>query len=429
MQHQVLYSVIFEGKIRQGEDAARVKARLGKLFRLDAAKTETLFHDVPRYVRRNLSRAKALEYKVAFEKSGALCLIVQETVTQSPPPPPSPQTAPGTYSPETPGTGREANYSIKPNVAENQTGKPVVFPPPIPSAQPGPHPQTAGGTTPSQGVNSPSHGTPPNPQQPPIQAPNRFGIDQTPQPVHPMNKEVRKTLGIGFGISVVVLYLPFLSFIFRYLITLAHEIGHAIFGWLYGYPSIPAFDFAYGGGVTMHQDRKLFIVIIVYILLAALLYMYRGNRLTLGILIGGTALYSLTAFTSLHSMIILFMGHGTELIFGGICFYRALSGSAVVVAAERPLYAFLGFFIFFSDCGFAFRLMTSKMFRADYEAAKGGGHWMDFSRIAEEYLDVRLATVALFFLLLCLLMPVATYLFYRKKEGVFGFLGRLLEPE
>jgi hypothetical protein len=247
--------------------------------------------------------------------------------------------------------------------------------------------------------------------------------------VQQIKKEAWKSLGIGLVITAGILSFPFLSFVFRYLITLVHEIGHAIFGWFFGYPSVPAFDFTYGGGITMHQDRRIFIVIIVYLLFAALFYLYRKNHLTIFVLVTIAALYTVSAFTSIHSIIILFMGHGTELIFAAIFFYRALSGSSIIINAERPLYAFLGFFILFIDIRFAHRLMTSASYRAEYGAAKGGGHWMDFSRIAQEYLNIKLSTAASFFLLLCLITPLITFLFFRYKKYLFPFFYRLIQPE
>ena len=66
---------------------------------------------------------------------------------------------------------------------------------------------------------------------------------------------------------------------------------------------------------------------------------------------------------------------------------------------------------------------------AEYEAAKGGGHWMDFSRIAEEYLKVKLSTVAVFFLFLCLITPLLTYFFFRYKNKLFHFFSRVLTTE
>jgi len=84
---------------------------------------------------------------------------------------------------------------------------------------------------------------------------------------------------------------------------------------------------------------------------------------------------------------------------------------------------------FLMDIRFAHRLMTSASFRAEYGAAKGGGHWMDFSRIAEEYLNVKLSTIASFFMLLCLITPLITFLFFRYKNYLSCFFYRLLNPE
>jgi hypothetical protein len=209
------------------------------------------------------------------------------------------------------------------------------------------------------------------------------------------------------------------------MLILVHELGHALFGWLFGYPSIPAFDFMYGGGLTSHQDRKMIIVIIVYLILAGLFVLFRKNHLTLITLTILVMLYTLFVFTPGHQLMILFMGHGSELVFGGLFLYRALSGSAILVPAERPLYAFLGFFVLFMDLRFAHRLMTSPQFRAEYGAAKGGGHWMDFSRIANEILNVDLTAVATFFFLMCLIVPIAAYLFFRYREYIFSFFKKI----
>jgi hypothetical protein len=356
MEDKSLYKIIFEGKIKPGEDLNQVKTRLASLFKVDSPAIEKIFKDAPTAIQRNVNEQKALKYKEAVEKNGALCRIEKEI---PPPPEDLPQPQPTQYPPQT--------------TAYTQVAEPIKH-------------------------------------------------------LH-LDREAGKSLAIGLVTAVVILFFPFLSFVFRYLITLVHEIGHAIWGWLFGYPSVPAFDFTYGGGVTMHQDRRMFIVIIVYVLLAWLFYLYRKNHLSLVVLLVTAALYTVSAFTSFHSIVILFMGHGTELIFGAIFFYRALSGSSIVIDAERPLYGFLGFFIFFSDIIFAHRLITSTSFRAEYEAAKGGGHWMDFSRIAEEYLNVKLSTVAVLFLFLCLITPLLTFLFFRYKNNLFRLFYRVLTTE
>lgn len=252
MEDKSLYKIIFEGKIKPGEDLNQVKTRLASLFKVDSPVIEKIFKDAPTAVQRNVTEEKALKYKEAVEKNGALCHIEKEI---PPPPQDLPQPQPTQYPPQT--------------TAYTQAAEPVK--------------------------------------------PIENGV------LH-IDREAGKSLAIGLVTAVVILFFPFLSFVFRYLITLVHEIGHAVWGWLFGYPSIPAFDFTYGGGVTMHQDRHMFIVIIVYALLAWLFYLYRKNHLTLVVLLVITALYTVSAFTSFHSIVILFMGHGTELIFGAIFF-------------------------------------------------------------------------------------------------------------
>ena len=127
-------------------------------------------------------------------------------------------------------------------------------------------------------------------------------------------------------------------------------------------------------------------------------------------------LYSAVVFSSLRDVLITTMGHGAELLFAGIFLYRALSGSQVLRSEERPLYAFLGLYIVLADARFAYRLITSPEYREDYGSAKGGGHWMDFSQIADEQLHIRLEVVAALFLLACVLTPLAAFLAHQYRR-------------
>jgi hypothetical protein len=231
-----------------------------------------------------------------------------------------------------------------------------------------------------------------------------------------MDREALKSLAIGLGLAVGILLVPFLRFVLGYLTILVHELGHAVAGWLFGYPSIPAFDFRYGGGVTGHESRQLPIVIAVLGALGYAIWYCRRHRLAAAIAGAATALYALAAFTPLHQALITFMGHGSELVFAGIFLYRAISGSAIKHAVERPLYAMVGFFIVLSDMRFAWGLIHDAGARAAYEEAKGGGHWMDFSLLAERHLQMELATVAGLFWLACLIPPLAAWLVYSRKR-------------
>jgi hypothetical protein len=208
--------------------------------------------------------------------------------------------------------------------------------------------------------------------------------------------------GIGFVLAAVVLQMPFLSFIFSYLGVLVHEMGHALVGWLYGYPSIPAFDFVYGGGVTS-----------------------RRNPASLWLCASATLLYAVTAWSSAHRAVITGMGHGFELVIAGVFLHRALSGRACHHDAERIAYGFVGWFLTLDNVRFAYRLITDPAHRRMYEQAKGGGHWMDFSVLAEQYLHAPLAVVAFVFLLLCFLPPALSALGNHHRTAVAETISRL----
>jgi len=220
----------------------------------------------------------------------------------------------------------------------------------------------------------------------------------------------RHALIVGGALALVVYCVPFLRFVFHTLITLVHELGHAVAAWAFGIPAVPAFDFVYGGGVTLHQGRSTGLTILIYFAFAALAYWVRENRGYLIALAVWMCAYTLVAFTPLHEAIEIAMGHGSELIFAGIFLYRALTGSACRVPGERPLYAFCGLFVLLSDAAFALSLLTSAADVADYEDAKGGGHWMDFSRLADDYAHVDLQAIVFVFLIAVVLVPFAAYL-------------------
>ena len=221
----------------------------------------------------------------------------------------------------------------------------------------------------------------------------------------------------GGVIAILVFAVPFLRFVFHTLVTLVHELGHAAAAWVFGIPAIPSFDFVYGGGVTVQAGRSAGLMILIYAAFAVIAARLRRRPGALLAFVAWAVAYSLAAFTSAHEAIEVAMGHGSELIFAGVFLYRALDGSACRVPAERPLYAFCGFFILLSDVAFALGLLTSDATVAAYQDAKGGGHWMDFSRLAEDYLHVDLSAVAFFFLLACVLAPVGAVWAQRIKAA------------
>ncbi|MBI4961677.1 MAG: hypothetical protein HY913_00220 [Desulfomonile tiedjei] len=253
--------------------------------------------------------------------------------------------------------------------------------------------------------------------------------------VAPETLRMGKTEWLLILVCPAVALICFAVFWFRWTLetfkTLVHEMGHAIFGWIFGYPSFPAFDFMWGGGVTLHTARSTALLVLIYFGFAGLIWLYRKNQATMALLIATAILHALFSFTSVHSILILFMGHGTELIIAGLFIYRSLTGRAVFHSFERPLYGIIGFFIVFADLALAYRLLTSASYRAEYASAKGGDIDMDFVRIAGDYLHTTMTPVVVVFLACCLLCLVLSFLAFRYMEYIHAFVARLWtrEPE
>lgn len=226
----------------------------------------------------------------------------------------------------------------------------------------------------------------------------------------------RQALVVGTVLAVLIYAVPFTRFVLSYLAILVHELGHAAVGILFGYPSFPSFDFIYGGGITLYFGRSTALLVLVGAGWVALVWSLRRWRGWMALAGAGGALWLLLAATDLHDIALNASGHGAELLFGVFAFTKVFSGN-VRVAAERWLYAMCGGFVVISAWVFALRLMESEQARAEYGAAKGGGHWMDMSRLSRN-LDLDLTQVAVLYWLLSAAVPALAYLTWINRAKI-----------
>ena len=234
----------------------------------------------------------------------------------------------------------------------------------------------------------------------------------------------RKTILVGAILATVVTVLPFPRFVFGYMGTLLHEFGHTVAAWSFGYPAIPAFNFQHGGGVTSIDERQWPLMLLWFVGVGWLLWRYRFHRPAWPLLAIPAALYIALAVTRVHEIVITFMGHGMELTIAGVFLYRALSGSAVKHAIERPLYAFLGLFLVFGEMRFAWGLANSREKQIEY-GIELSGIPNDWLRIADR-LSMDLPTAAGLYLLLTPLPVVFAWLFFRYRERILDALSSRL---
>jgi hypothetical protein len=252
------------------------------------------------------------------------------------------------------------------------------------------------------------------------------------------------TLGTGLAAAVVVYGFGFTRFVASALVTLFHELGHAAVGWLLGEPSLPAFDFVYGGGYT-HRGQLSWMVAagVAGVFVAGGWYLRRNPR---GLaLVAGTALLWLGVVVSpwRRELAIGAAGHLSELLLAGVFFYRALSpqgawhpseGGGHSPGVERPLSAFVGFFVQIHALVFAWRLLHDPAFLAVYLEGKGGMLMNDLESVALD-LTIHLGVspgvegVAGWLLGLAVLPLPAALLLFLTRGRWQRWVGSLLTPE
>jgi hypothetical protein len=193
-----------------------------------------------------------------------------------------------------------------------------------------------------------------------------------------------RVMGIGLALALVAYLIPLTRAAFCALISLFHEFGHAVAGWLLGYVSIPAFDFVYGGGFTHMGAFQKPIAFAVAAGLGYLIWLFRENRTTVT-LIGVLAALWLVAVTRewRREIVIASAGHLAEFILAGIFFYKALAGVGWrIPEIERPLGAFIAFFVQINSTRFAWRLTHDPDYLAWYREGKGGALMNDLEVVA-----------------------------------------------
>jgi hypothetical protein len=193
-------------------------------------------------------------------------------------------------------------------------------------------------------------------------------------------------LGGGFIAAMIVYAIPITRFIVGILKTLFHEFSHAVVGWLLGHPSLPAFDFVYGGGWTHFAQFRPSVAVAVGLGFAYLLWHFRENRKSMAI-IGSVALVWLFFVTGewRRETAVAAAGHAGEFVLAGIFLYKALSGTGLrVPELERPLAAFAAFFVQIYTMHFAWKLTHDADFLEWYRAGKdgGGGFMNDLETVA-----------------------------------------------
>ncbi|PZV08430.1 MAG: hypothetical protein DCF22_20220 [Leptolyngbya sp.] len=236
-------------------------------------------------------------------------------------------------------------------------------------------------------------------------------------------------LGTGLILAILLITISPLKLLFAGFLVMVHEVGHAVTHWLFGRPALPTVNLLYGGGITLVFEQSLVVIGLIYLGFAVLAYGCRFHPKLLGGVAGLAILYTFCLRTSINTMLSTFMGHGMELVAIALCLYFSASGYLCRIAGDRSIYAMLGFFTWFYDLQFSWKLIHDEDFRAFYEGGIGGVLDNDFVILATEYFYTDLAAITQWFLIACLLAPVVPFLVLRYESWFQRAVNLLLKQE
>jgi hypothetical protein len=213
---------------------------------------------------------------------------------------------------------------------------------------------------------------------------------------------------IGLAVFPVskALFLP--NYVFNFLTTLVHEIGHCAFAWFMGMPSIPGVSIL-GGGITVWQEQKLPICLAWLAAIGWLGWRFRERKPAVAAAVAGAVVYMLLAFTSAREFLPVAGGVLFELGGAAACFFVA-TAPTLHREFERPLYALWGWWMLLNRGTETVLMLRDRAYwnaSTVYESGLAAGLTNDLEVIREK-LNTPPEPMLKVVLLLCVLcLPVA----------------------
>jgi hypothetical protein len=219
-----------------------------------------------------------------------------------------------------------------------------------------------------------------------------------------------------------LLWIP--NYVFNFLTTLVHEVGHSAFAWFMGMPSIPSVSVA-GGGMTVWGEQMLLVCAAVFLGLGALAWRFRERKAVLIPLVVLLVLYPVLALT--RAKLLLAIAGGVLFEIGGAtaCFVVVL-GVPLERAFERPLYALWEWWMLLNRGAETVLMLRSPGYRQSQAIINSGlaaGMTSDLQRLRES-LGLGDEGVLWLVLVLCILaLPTALGIACLRRRRVVSHAG------
>lgn len=232
-------------------------------------------------------------------------------------------------------------------------------------------------------------------------------LDHNESYISPFRRSM--TLGLGAILAVCLLWSPLQSIMpFNYLAigmnmmaTFFHELGHTFFAWIFGYPTLPSFDFQYGGGMAWHFGRAALLQYGAMIVGAYGAFLVWRCHAVGGIMAAiAVVALAIVSLLSVHESVILFMGNGAEIVVGSYILTRVVCDAVPPRPGELEVHALAGWFLVCDPIRLSWGLIFDADARDAYWHQKGSEGFGDFSRIADYFGYVNETPVAWFCILL-----------------------------
>ncbi len=195
--------------------------------------------------------------------------------------------------------------------------------------------------------------------------------------------------------------------------TLFHELGHSVFGWLFGNMNIPmiftVFHADKMGGMAMSIGHSIFVQIGMVLALIYWCYYVRTHWLFIPSVIFTIIIAAFSA-SGYGMLLVNYMGHGSAILMGGFFLFRAFANIAPRGKLERWLNAYFGLWLLLNNMVFSYRLMSDKAYYDSYtDAVEFIGH-RDFVKVGME-LSMNSTQVAFITLIFAGMVMVASAVF------------------
>jgi hypothetical protein len=207
----------------------------------------------------------------------------------------------------------------------------------------------------------------------------------------------------------------------HYTAVFIHEPGHALTHWLFGEPALPALDLEHGGGMTYTPGRSYALTAFIYATAASgMALLWRMKRRRAAAALGAAAIIHAALICSgLDLFVSLVMGHGAEIIAGGMFAALAFARPDVLKRLrERAVALTAGFYLLARNVFMCLDLMLNPARRREYAMQKGIPGLGDYQH-AGDVLGVSVQAVAALMLVFALASAIAAACYSWRRRSFY----------